>query len=53
MYRLNKKEKKDAYNKRMIEVEREILTPLVFVTTGGTAPEYMCFINRLAELIAQ
>ena len=53
LYHQHEKEKKDQYNLRVIHVERGNFTPLVFLTTGGMAPECKKFFKRLASLIAE
>ena len=52
IYRRHEEEKKGSYNERIINVERETFTPLVFSTTGGMAPECHKYHKRLAGLIA-
>ena len=48
----NEREKKRAYNERVLEIEHGTFTPLVFAATGGTGRECSKFISRLAEMIA-
>ena len=48
----NEREKKRAYNQRVLEVEHGSFTPLVFSATGGAGREANKFITRLAELMA-
>ena len=52
LYSECEKYKKRKYLDRIIHTERGSLTPLVFSTTGGMAPECARFNKRLAELIA-
>ena len=52
LYAENEREKKREYGDRIRHVERASFTPLVFLTTGGMAPECARFNKRLAELIA-
>ena len=52
VYRDNEREKKNAYLRWIVEVEKASFTPLVFTTTGGMGPECERFNRRLAELIA-
>ena len=52
LYRKHKDEKKRLYANRVLEVEQETFTPLVFTTTGGMAVECKRFHSRLVELIA-
>ena len=37
---------------RAMEIEQGTFTPLVFITTGGTADERVKYHSRLAELVA-
>ena len=48
----NEREKKRAYNERVLEIEHGSFTPLVFSATGGMGRECTKFISRLAEMIA-
>ena len=52
IYRQNENEKKNAYNDRIINVEKGSFTPLVFSTSGGMAPECLKLNKRIAELLA-
>ena len=47
-----KKEKKKAYNQRVLEVEQGSFTPLVFNAMGGIGREARTCYNRLSELLA-
>ena len=40
-YEINEKEKKRSYNRRVLEVEHETFTPLVFSATGGMGREVL------------
>ena len=51
-YRRQEKEKRRAYETRVIEVEHGSFTPTVLSTTGGMGPSAMTFYKRLASLIA-
>ena len=51
-YTLNEKEKKKAYNNRIIEVEHGTLTPLVFSATGGMSRECRKFYSRLSQMLS-
>ena len=44
--------KKRDYNDRILNTEKATFTPLVFLTTGGMAPECERMNKRVAELIA-
>ena len=44
--------KKKEYNRRIIEVEKAVFTPLVFSTTGGMGSESNNFFKRIAEKTA-
>ena len=52
IYEENEKEKKAAYNQRIIQVEKASFTPLVFTTSGGMAPECTKFHKKIAQLIS-
>ena len=52
MYRSHENEKKNAYNQRVIKVEKATFTPLVFSTTGGMGEECTAFLKHLAEKIS-
>ena len=52
IYEQNEKEKKRAYNQRIIQVEKASFTPLVFTTSGGMAPECTKFHKKIAQLIS-
>ena len=51
-YETNEKEKKKAYNERVMEVEHGTFTPLIFAATGGMGRECSKFFTQLAETIA-
>ena len=53
IYTENERQKKAAYNDRVIHCERGTFTPLVFLTSGGMGPECQRLNKRLAELISQ
>ena len=44
--------KKCQHVSRVMEMEQDTFTPLVFTTTGGMAEECKRYHNRLAELLA-
>ncbi|NRB82009.1 MAG: hypothetical protein HRU38_25715 [Saccharospirillaceae bacterium] len=52
LYERNEKEKKDKYSQRIKNIEKGSFVPLVFSTSGGTAPECTKHHKRVAELIA-
>ena len=52
IYEENEKEKKAAYNQRIIQVEKASFTPLVFTTSCGMAPECTKFHKKIAQLIS-
>ena len=52
IYDQHEKEKKRAYNQRIMQIERATFTPLVFSTTGGMAPECTRYHKKIAELIS-
>jgi hypothetical protein len=53
VYAQHENQKKNAYNERIINVEKGTFTPIVMSTTGGAAIEADRFHKRLAELIAE
>ena len=53
IYNDNELEKKRLYNERVINVERANFTPLVFLTSGGMAPECKRFNDHMARMIAK
>ena len=52
LYSEGEAEKKRKYNDRIINNEHASFTPLVFLTTGGMAPECSRLNKRIAELQA-
>ena len=52
IYRIHENEKKRLYSRRVLDIEHETFTPLVFTTTGGMGKEYLMYHSRLAQLIA-
>ena len=50
--RQHENNKKRLYTQRVMEVEQETFTPLVFTTAGGMGEECRRYHNRLAELVA-
>ena len=53
LYATHEKEKKRAYNERIINVEKGSFTPIVMTTTGGMGNEAKSFHKRMALLISQ
>ena len=53
VYEDHEREKKRAYNERVIQVEKGTFTPIVFSTFGGMGQEADRYHKRLAELIAE
>ena len=49
----HEKEKKRAYEQRVLEVEHASFVPLVLSATGGMAKEATNFYKRLASLLAE
>ena len=49
----NEKEKKDAYQWRVKEIEKGTFTPLVFTVQGGCGRECDAFLKQLSEKIAK
>ena len=52
IYRIHKNDKKRLYSRRVLDVEHDLFTPLLFTTTGGIEKEGIRYHSRLAELIA-
>ena len=48
----HQKEKKSAYNSRIMNVENRTFTPLVFSLTGGKGPETFILHKHIAQKIA-
>ena len=53
LYTQHENEKKNAYNERIINVEKGSFTPIVMSTTGGMGVEADRFHKRLALLISE
>ena len=53
LYKRNEEEKKTKYNSRVINTEKATFVPLVFTTSGTTAPECYSFHKRIATIIAE
>ena len=52
IYRQHENGKKRSYAKRVMKIEQETFTPLVFSTTGGMAEECRRYHCRLTQLLA-
>ena len=52
IYRIHKNDKKRLYSRRVLDVEHDSFTPLIFTTTGGRGKVCIRFHSRLAELVA-
>ena len=52
-YESNEKEKKKAYNDRVLEVEHGSFTPIVMRATGGMARESKTNYSRLSEMVSE
>ena len=52
VYISHEKEKKRAYNERILQIEKGSFTPIVMSTTGGMGNEATRYHKRIAELIA-
>ena len=53
LFRQHELEKKREYGDRILNVDYESFTPLVFSTFGGLGKEDTIFYNRLADLLSQ
>ena len=49
----SEQEKKRRYDERVYEVEQGKLTPLVFTTSGGMAPQAITFYAHLAQQLSE
>ena len=52
LYQMHKLEKKQEYAKRVREVERGAITPLVFASTGGMDRECTICFKRIADILS-
>lgn len=52
-YISNEKEKKRAYNERVLQVEGGTFTPLVFSVFGGMGEECKLFFKRLSSMLSE
>ena len=52
-HKQNEQEKKRRYDERVREVEQAKLTPLVFTTSGGMAPQAITFYAHLAQQLSE
>ena len=52
VHKRNENEKKHHYNEKIINVEHDSFTPLVFSCFGGTSRECGTFMSQLAQLLA-
>ena len=53
MFEKQEEEKKCKYQQRVLDVEMDSFTPLVFGTNGGMGNECQRFLKHLADKIAQ
>ena len=53
LYSTHEREKKRAYNERVLQIEKGSFTPIVMSTFGGMGEEAIKFHKRLATLIAE
>ena len=52
-YETNEKKKKRQYNERVLQIENDIFTPLIFSTNGAMGRECIKFYQKLSELIVE
>ena len=50
---MNEHEKKQAYNERILQIEHDTFTTLVFSINGSTGRECQKFYSRLAHMISE
>ena len=53
MYNSHERQKKNLYNKRIVEVEHGTFTPIVLSTTGGMGREAHMFFKKLADKLSR
>ena len=53
VYAAHEREKKNAYNERVLQVEKGSFTPIVMSTFGGMGKEASKFQKRIATLISE
>ena len=53
MYSFHERQKKNAYNRRIIEIDHGTFTPIVFSTTGGMGHEAEVFFKKLADKMSR
>ena len=53
MYNSHDRQKKNLYNKRIVEVEHGTFTPIVLSTTGGMGREANKFFKKLADQLSR
>ena len=53
MYNSHERQKKNLYNKRIVEVEHGTFTPIVLSTTGGMGREANMFFKKLADKLSR
>ena len=51
-FRANENEKKRSYGNRVLEIENDSFSPLVFAANDGMEKECIRFYKRLADMIA-
>ena len=52
LYKEHERLKKNAYNARILQIEKGSFSPLIFTTTGGMGPECTRYPKRIAELLS-
>ena len=50
---MNEQEKKQAYNERILQIEHDTFTTLVFSINGSIGRECLKFYSRLAHMISE
>ena len=53
IYSFHERQKKNAYNRRVIEIDHGTFTPIVFSTTGGMGHEAEVFFKKLADKMSR
>ena len=52
LYKEHERLKKNAYNERILQIEKGSFSPLIFSTTGGMGPECTRYHKKIAKLLS-
>ena len=53
MYSYHERQKKNAYNRRIIDIDHGTFTPIVLSTTGGMGKEAETFFKKVADKMSR